>query len=558
MPDFASIYQMANKPTVALQSPMEAQARALQLQGMAGQQELQQGQIQQQGIQNQMLQQQFADTQRVRQSISTAASQPGDTLANISQALQKDGSPTALKYLENITTMGKNIADLDSTKLGLIQKHLTLLGNSLGATTNAQEAANKIIYHAQQGDIQPQQAQDLLGSLQAIGNDPKMFQTWKQIHTAELGASQELLGAITPKTTVQGINAVTINPATNEATAQPIPGMRPEITGVHADPNNNAFGVDKFGNAVPILGPNGQPQKMRPPAAVIMNAQMNGPAVPAQPGQFAPDPTRPWRANPNFQAIAGKNATMASDVDSALNNDYKFGGSRGIMYDRQVQHLAQQIDPAWRQGNYDLKQKMLSDPQVVAANAAVMHLNDFMNDYKQLSPQTSSVLLNTPINKWTSLVNGNSPDAAILARLQTTAMSVAGEYGKALGGSDAVLSEHERQALFDPSRTQGQLAGVTGAVSTLMQRTVNAKENVTRRTSPNSMPLTLMDPDSVEAMRAMGINYNPGGKARGNPPAANPPGQSLPTIASPADPAFKNLAPGSHFLGPDGVERVKH
>lgn len=256
--------------------------------------------------------------------------------------------------------------------------------------------------------------------------------------------------------------------------------------------------------------------------------------------RFAADPNRPWRTNPAFQDLAQKDGNMASDVDAALNNDYKFGGTRGIQYDRQVQHATQQIDPSWRQGNYDLKQRMLADPQVTAANAAVMHMKDFMDDYNRLSPKTSSVLLNTPVNKWTSLVNGNSPEAAILARLQATAKSVAGEYGKALGSSDAVISEQARENLFNPSKTGGQLSGVTGAIGTLIQRTVNAKENITRRTSPNSQPLTLMDPDSINAMRTLGISYSPGGSARTAPQGGMGRG-SQNVVVPPSPTAYRGL-----------------
>lgn len=71
--------------------------------------------------------------------------------------------------------------------------------------------------------------------------------------------------------------------------------------------------------------------------------------------------------------------------------------------------------------------------------------------------------------------------------------------------------------------------------------------------------------DYNQRMKDMGFNPSTGKElAKGETPQDVPkvpmPGKegSLPTIASPQDPAFQQLAPGAQFIGPDGVTRTKH
>lgn len=522
MPDFASVFQQANRPSTPLENPMDAYGRAMQLQNMGTQGQLLQGQVQQQNMQNQNMQQDQQSQQVIQKLMASGKYDPSDP-ASMNQlghdSVMNGASPKAAMAISQHALEQAHkkaqIQELYSKSNDSEQKQLQgitdMVGNAASSVASIQDPNQK--WQAWQKLLN----NDLPLKLQPAPTDtPKIQQLKASVIQQMQQESQGLMQMKSPadldtllqqhitdaKTHADWMDETKTKAKQDWEASLP----QDPLARLKADLNNGLVTQAEY---------NERKKKIDQPPVSIFNQVQPTPISQAQAQQqFAPDPTRPWRSNARFQSLTTKDSGMASDVDSALNNDYKFGGSRGIQYDRQVQHAAQEIDPNWRQGNYEAKQKMLVDPQVVAANAAILHLHDFMSDYKQLSPQTSSVLLNTPINKWTSLVQGNSPDAAILARLQTTAMSVAGEYGKALGASDAVLSEHERQALFDPSRTGGQLSGVTGAVGTLLQRTVNAKENITRRSSPNSQPLTLLDPDTIEAAKDLGINYTPGGKPR--------------------------------------------
>ena len=133
MPLDPSIILQAGHGVTPLIDPMQMGMMGLQAKAAMGQQQLQQMQIKQAGLQNQQLQQTFDDSNRLRQTVASAAEAARvnntDPLKSISTALQGDGSPSALHLLESITTMGKNMTDWDTAKTGLATKHLAMIGN---------------------------------------------------------------------------------------------------------------------------------------------------------------------------------------------------------------------------------------------------------------------------------------------------------------------------------------------------------------------------------------------------------------------------------------------
>jgi len=540
MPIDASIYNLANKPTVALMTPDQVQMQQLNMSNAM--------------MQNQNMQNQMDQTQRqqnMAQAMQGELSNTDGSPEQVAPVLSKYGQyEAAQKMLAAGQDVASKKAQVQKTYLessDLEQKQIKGLTAAVG---NAAQAANEVEDPSEKSNAWqmalPQLAQQIAPTPQ---DTPKiaaikqsMIQQMKQEYQAVQGISDPAqLTSILQKHIDDAKTHEDWMKEAEKANAASLP--QSPMGKLAADLANGVIDQATYNKGM----------AKETHIAPSTNVTISTPMSPQQAqSAFPPDPARPWRTNAAFANIATTNGTLASNVDAALNNDYKFGGNRSIAQDRLVEQAARTIDPNWRQGNYDLKQKMLGDPQVVAANAAVMHLKDFMDDYKQLSPQTASVLLNTPVNRWTTLVNGNSKDAAVLKQLQTTAMSVAGEYGKALGGSDAQASEQARQSLFDPSTTQGQLGGVTGAVGTLLQRTINAKENITRRSAPNSQPLTLLDPDTQDAIKSLGISYSPGGRGVASP-AGGPP-----RFNSPNDPGFSDLPPGTQFVGSDGVVRVKH
>lgn len=189
MADFASIYSMANRPTVAAESPIDAQAKMYSLANMA--QQNQQGQMQ-----TQQMQQQLQDAQELRDTIKQASSAGQSPVQAVSQL----GSPTAQKWMQAYTEMAQNQTKLSKEQFDLAQAHLSKVGGDVvsaaqqpGATP--QQVAQVIQSHIQQGNIPANQGQQLL---QSLPSDPSQLGTWGLAQGATLGASKELLGLFTP------------------------------------------------------------------------------------------------------------------------------------------------------------------------------------------------------------------------------------------------------------------------------------------------------------------------------------------------------------------------
>jgi hypothetical protein len=238
---------------------------------------------------------------------------------------------------------------------------------------------------------------------------------------------------------------------------------------------------------------------------------MPGGGVPAQADQFGQDPTKPWRSNAGFQSLAQKNGQLATSVDQYLNGDYKIMGGRNAAVDRQIQMEAAKIDPNVTQHDYDIKQKALADPAVNATNAALGHIGDFKGLLNQLPAQTQAKILNTPLNKLAQAFT-DSPYAQTISALQTTALSLSEEYGKALGAGQNVSGDLKRENVFDPSKPIGQLTSNLSAVGHLMNQTISSKENMLNRNNPNRVPMSLLDPGASDVLKSLGINHTPGNR----------------------------------------------
>lgn len=428
-----SIILQAGKGVTPLETPMQAMGGALQLQQLMNQNK-------QSNIQTQMLQQQFEDANRIRQTIAQAGSQPGDRMDNITKALQQDGSPTAMKYLENITTMGKNMAELDSSKLKNVKEHLTMVGNDIGAAKSPQEAASTIIRHAQTGGIPPAQAQELLGDLQNIG-DPQSFQTWQGLQAAKLGATKELLDRITPQTKVEGPNAVTTK-------GGQLVGVTP-IPGVAAS----------------------EPAKELQDYNASLAQQGKKPVTLDDPGFLA------WhnKMHPNMATVMG-NAGLTPE---ALNMLATFGAQKGEVpkvgmgmtgtgIQTQIANKMAQLSPdlAGAGAIYKANQASLTsiqkqrDAVVNFENTALKNLSVFENLAKNLV-DTGSPLLNQPIRYLAAQAAGSPGQAAANAALQT----VIPEFAKINSGQmgNGALSDsarHEVANILPASATLGQILAV--------------------------------------------------------------------------------------------------
>lgn len=253
MTDFGSIYQLANRPTVALQDPMESYGKAMQMKAAMQQQELQGMQVQQQ-------RQAMADAAAYQQGLKSV--DPNDPRA-ITEHLNKFG-----KF--------KEAKDFEAARIGLQNEYLKMgegerkqmedMVSSIGAAAASVKAIKDPLekWTAWQTKL-PELAQ-------AYAPTPQDTPRMREIKTNRIALmkqeSDRLMAMQAPGDLDRVLDEHFNDSKTKvdwlkEAEAAKAAG---EITGgIHADPQNNAFGVTKKGVPVPILGPDGKPQKMRPP-----------------------------------------------------------------------------------------------------------------------------------------------------------------------------------------------------------------------------------------------------------------------------------------------------
>jgi len=246
MTDFGSIYSMANRPTVAPENPMDAYGKALSIQNMG--QQVQQGQMQ-----TQQMQQQLQDAQELRDTIKQASAAGQNPI----QAVAKLGSPSAQNWMKQYTEMSMNQTKLSKEQFDLANAHLSKVGGDIitasqqpGATPQA--VGQLIASHMHQGNIPPEQAQQLISSLP---QDPTQLPTWGMAQGAQLGASKDLLSMFTPAvhmvdtgtaTQPVGITAATGKVQNIGAPIDKSPGAS-EITKELQDYNNSLPGDQEVG-----------------------------------------------------------------------------------------------------------------------------------------------------------------------------------------------------------------------------------------------------------------------------------------------------------------------
>jgi len=284
-------------------------------------------------------------------------------------------------------------------------------------------------------------------------------------------------------------------------------------------------------------------KKLLEPHATVGGAAggMFMPPAGSSPGSvFEPDPMRPWRQHPSFQALVRdpKMAEMANAVDMYLNGDAQIQAGRASAHDKAVMAWAHQIDPNANQGDYGRKQRVLLDHggEIEAGNTTMKHLNDFVNKYNQLDSQTQSRLANTKINDWETAFKNNE-NSKIISELKAINLSLSNEYGDALGASKNVVGDVKREEVFDPAQPPKNIEGRVQAVATLLLRRLNSKENMITLGNPNRIPISLVNPGVADIFDRFGAHYYPGGRPNAPTPKQTLPNPEGPTAAPKESPA---------------------
>lgn len=237
------------RPTVALESPMDAAMKALALQNQK--QQIQQGamNLEKGGIDLQQQKQEVADQQRIR---DLAQSQSFKSLGDLADAAEKAGvSP-------------KTVSSMRQQHI-LHQKEVAQLTETLGKV-DAQRRA------------QMQAAKEALGKATLTADTPEKFK-------AGLASVAQEFPEMTPKLQEYAAN---VNPANLEQIKTDVKwnGLKlddalaeirkkEEYSGFHPGADQTAYQVNGKGQARQVVGPDGKPLRVPPPQTAITMQQMN-------------------------------------------------------------------------------------------------------------------------------------------------------------------------------------------------------------------------------------------------------------------------------------------
>lgn len=460
-----AISLQAGQGVTPLQQPMDVMGKGLALQsGML--------QMQAQKMQNQQLQQQIQDAQDFRSTFKAAVDSGQDPV----QALSKSPSPIAQKYLSTILDMRQKGVTLQGSQYDLGIKKTQGMGNDILASTSApgatpQSVAAVIQRHAASGDLPPDQAQEMMQELQSL-QGPDALKNWGILQGVKTHVAKDVLGMFTPKTTIQGQNLIKQDPLTGDVTgAAPINGLRPEIVGVHADPSNNAFGVDKYGHSVPILDAQGNPQKMRQPASMLLppGSGLPGAIKSGATGQDAIDALSP-QMRPLVQGIVEGRQKLPSGM--ALKTPYW----------QNVLQSVYAVDPQWSEQRAQIRSSFTTGKDgtnIGSLNTATVHLADYLEAAQAMKNGTFTPG-NEIYNKISAIMGRPAP-----TDLATFSNIVSGEMANALKGSATDIEIHNiKQTMQNSSSPDQFLANGTASLKAMYQK-LNTYQERYKQQIPN-------------------------------------------------------------------------
>ena len=531
MSDFASIYTMANKPTSPAPDFLESMGKVAGLQRMGIQNQLGTQQVQQGQMQNQQLQQQLQDATQLRDTLTQAAANKQDPL----EAVGKLGSPAAQTWRKQYQDMAAAQTKLSREQFDLGCAHMAKVGGAvISATqtpgTTPQQVAQIIDSHVQQGNIPQAQADALKATLP---QDSTALPIWGMTQGATLGASKDLLGMFLPDNkmvdTGSGTQPVSVNKLTGQATPKGDP-IEKDIPAGDLKRFASDLGALRADGSIDM--DNAQVKAhlkklnyIAPNTMTLMNAAGGGSDFDAS------QPLKPAdESQARYAAQTGSRETPSNRNPGAL------------IRNARAEYLAQQGGGDIAQNKIQFKsqadaQKFFTTGKGADAmrqQATIIHHADSFLQMANALESGDTVLANKAANQLgMQLGNDRAKNVELAGHILSE------EVGKYLSGGAGSAEEREKMGSLLPSFASPQQ--FRGAVQTLQtmvqgqraswmeQRDSAIKGQVPWKTNPTNPP------NGASAT-----------------PTATP---ALQTV-SPQDAA--KLPAGTHFIGLDGVERVKH
>ena len=443
------------RPTVQVENPMDVAMKGLAMQGQ--QQQLQTGQLQQQQLQNQIQQQQAF--QQGLQGVN-----PNDPNA-IMSLLNRTGR---FKEAQEFASAQKSA---EAAKVGLQNEYMKMdqntqsaLKESTQAIGNAATAASKITdpvdkWNAWQGSLA-----SLSQQFQPSPTDPPQLQQIKAHVIQQMQDESQGLIRMKSPTDLDALlkkhedDAKTHIDWMKEAADA---AANRKVMGVHADPNNNAFGVTAAGNSVQITDANGNPQKMKPPAGPTIQVNPGGNTDPAKfssRAQMIADGIvqvpKPTRGDPNaLQDVADAQKIMVARGEDPNNMNGKFA----------VVH----------QGQMSFAPGKINANVLSAVNTAADHTNNILlpaakalnnGDWQTANAIGNKIGVNLGKNEATNF-------DSIATFLATEVAKVAN------GGTAPTLAEiSEARKMFPTNGSNAQIQGAVDIANKVMQGKINSVE----------------------------------------------------------------------------------
>ena len=591
MVDFGSlIAATANKPTVPLESPFDAQSRALQLQHLAGQNQMTQMDLQQKQLGIQRQQAYTSALQQAAQGGQPAqgqAPQAGQTQQGAPQAPQggdlssfltpsmRQGAAVATQARQTMMAQGMWTQEQEQNYIAQMEKMQQMATSNM----DAQQKVKAMAKAEQDQMVSLSQKQGDVASRALTETDPTKRAAILQdglsrsndIFAPQPGDSAALTAY--KQKMIAGNNQVLQGLSQGQVPDEGTLKLWSESAKTHEDlfkeqedKNFSTLHGNFDANGKPIgyfeSNKRGEtrvaPGGFRP--APSMSVLTNTPQQPLAPVSLQPDQGHPWRNNPAFQGIVAKHPEYASMVDDALNNDnIQAVMNRSPQIYQQVVALAKSVNPNWSPGNAAIKQKELQSDFVVHGNTAMQHLADFQDkieEAKRLDPATTSAWLNAKIGSFQNATfSGPAQDA--LRAAQTTMLSLSNEWQAAIKADKSLAANQQAQSFLDPTRPLSQATSQNKAIGQLLLRTFNSHENALSRGGDNiSAPLTLADEGTQSAFQKFGLNYQPGGGRKG---AIAPAGGAKPISSDKLSPEqAAKLPSGTQFYALDGTLHMRN
>jgi len=577
MVDFASIYQMANKPAVPLEQPIDAMGRALQLQHLAGQNQMTQMDLQQKQIALQRQQAYSAALQGAAggqpnsgqaqtganpQQAQGSSQQPqtqGSDLGSYLPASIRQSAALQGQVRQQLMSQGMWGPDQESAFMAQQEKLQTMATSNLKAQQDVQgmakaERDQMVTLSQRQGDTASKALTETDPAKRAAILQDGLTKA-NDIFAPQPGDSAALVAY--KQKMIAGNNQVLQGMSQGQVPDEGTLKLWSESAKTHEDlfkqEENKNFSTlhpnfDANGKPIGYFESNKLGETRVAPGGFRPGPSMSflagTPQQPLAPVSLQPDAGHPWRGNPTFQGIVTKHPEYASMVDDALNNDnIQAVMTRSPQMYQQVVALAKSVNPNWSPNNAAIKQKELQSDFVVHGNTAMKHLADFQDkieEAKRLDPMGTSAWMNGKIGAFQNATfSGPAQDA--LRAAQTTMLSLSNEWQAAIKADKSLAANQQAQGFLDPTRPLSQATSQNKAIGQLLLRTFNSHENALSRGGDNiSAPLTLADEETQSAFQKFGLNYQPGGGRKG----AVAPSKTDATLTPEQNALFKLLHPG--------------